>query len=209
MKTRKYTKNGIGRKTFTSKESSVMDCVTFALLASSFIYGMITGRPNDVISGLLEASESAIKTALALCGVFAFFGGMMELMARSGITTMLADALARPLTWLLGKDTPKAAMPHIAMNLSANMLGLDSAATPAGLDAMRVMGDGCGERASNAMCTFLVLNASCVQFLPSTVVAMRSAAGSQTPGAVILPTIAVTLIQTLVGVCCCKLMEKR
>ena len=92
-------------------------------------------------------------------------------------------------------------------SLLRNLLGLGNAATPAGLRAARRMGG--GERAGNALCLFLVLNASAAQLLPTTVLSLRAAAGSAAPGAVIGPGLIASGIAAAVGVISCKLWEKR
>ena len=95
----------------------------------------------------------------------------------------------------------------MTLNLTANMLGLGSAATPLGLEAARKMG-GSGEAASNALCLFLVINASSVQLLPTTVIALRAAEGSAAPGSVIFPALLATAISTLTGIIACKIGER-
>ena len=95
----------------------------------------------------------------------------------------------------------------MTLNLAGNLLGLGNGATPAGLRAARQMGG--GERAGNALCLFLVLNASAVQLLPTTVLSLRAAAGSAAPGAVIGPGLIASGIAAAVGVISCKLWEKR
>ena len=74
--------------------------------------------------------------------------------------------------------------------------------------AARRMGQG-ADAAGNALCLFLVMNASSVQLLPTTVIALRTAAGSANPAGIALPTLAATAVSTVVGVLCCKCAEKR
>ena len=103
-------------------------------------------------------------------------------------------------------EIPADALDYVTMNLAANMLGLGNAATPMGVEAARRMA--AGERAGDALCFFLVLNASSVQLLPTTVIALRAAAGSQAPGQIALPALVSTLISTLAGALSCKLAER-
>ena len=98
-------------------------------------------------------------------------------------------------------------MGYMAMNLSANMLGLGNAATPMGLEAAKRLGS--GPRAGNALCLFLVINCSSVQILPTGVIALRAAAGAAQPGDIWLPTLVCSLVATAVGIVCCKLMERK
>ena len=101
-------------------------------------------------------------------------------------------------------------MGAMIMNISANMLGLANAATPLGLKAMeelnklnKKMGT-----ATDAMCTFLVINTSNVQLIPATVIALRAAAGSANPTEILGPVIVATTVNTIVGVATVKLLAK-
>ncbi|HEY4643238.1 MAG TPA: nucleoside recognition protein, partial [Bacteroidota bacterium] len=115
------------------------------------------------------------------------------------------------LTWLF-PDVPAEhpAMGAMVMNIAANVLGLANAATPLGLKAMeelntlnRKLGT-----ATDAMCTFLVINTSNVQLIPATVIAIRAAAGSANPTEILGPVIVATTISTVVGVATVKLLAR-
>ena len=121
---------------------------------------------------------------------------------------MLGRKLSPALTRLLGPEMPSAALEPVLLNLSANLLGLGNAATPMGIEAARRMGRN-SERASNALCLFLVINSSSVQLLPASVIALRAAEGSTDPGCVTLPALAATAFSTFVGVAACKIAEAR
>ena len=91
------------------------------------------------------------------------------------------------------------------------MLGLGNAATPAGLRAMRLLRDEerAGDAATDAMCMFLVLNASSLQLFPSTVVSLRAAAGAANPASIVLPTLCATAVSTLTGGLACAALARR
>ena len=105
----------------------------------------------------------------------------------------------------------EAALSDICLNLSADMLGMGNAATPAGLRAMRTMADAHGRdgRASDAMLLFLVLNTTSVQLLPTTMIALRAQAGAKNPADIVLPTLLATGAQTLTGIALCKIFAMR
>ena len=115
---------------------------------------------------------------------------------------------SRLLRFELGEE---AALSDICLNLSADMLGMGNAATPAGLRAMRTMADAHGRdgRASDAMLLFLVLNTTSVQLLPTTMIALRAQAGSASPADIVLPTLLVTAAATGCGVALCRLYAAR
>ena len=96
------------------------------------------------------------------------------------------------------------------MNLTANMMGLSNAATPFGIKAMEEM-DRLNKNkgtASNDMALFLVLNAACIQIVPSTIISIRAACNSGNPGIIILPAIFSTATAALVGIICCKILQR-
>lgn len=175
------------------------------LLAFSLLFALLTGQGDTVMAALLAGADGGVSAALSLAGGFAFFCGMIEILRQAGILELLAKRLAPLLRLLLGKGVPDAALAPAAMNLAANMLGLGNAATPMGMEAARRMAS--GEAASNALCLFLVINASSVQLLPSTVISLRAAAGSLSPGAVTGPGLLASLISTAAGILACRLME--
>ena len=96
------------------------------------------------------------------------------------------------------------------MNMTANLLGLGNAATPMGLRAMRLLAEeeSAGDAATDAMCMFLVINASSLQLFPSTVISLRAAAGSASPASIVLPSLFSTAISTAVGVLACALLSR-
>ena len=100
-------------------------------------------------------------------------------------------------------------MEAITLNLSANMLGIGNAATPMGMRAARLLTPTAASTPSPALCMLLVINATSVQLLPSSVIALRNAAGSGMADAVVLPGLAASAVSTAVGIALCKLLQKR
>lgn len=176
------------------------------LMGAAVLFGLCTAEADKVFAALLQGGQEAVKTAFSLAGSFGIFCGLMNILSRSGVLHFLTRFLKKPLRFLLGEGKEKA-LPHVAMNLAANMLGLGNAATPAGLKAAKLLAE--GERAGHALCMFLVINASSVQLIPTTVVALRAAHGAANPEAVILPGLLSTALSTLVGILSCKWMERR
>ena len=178
------------------------------LLGASILYGWVSGQGDAVIRAVLEAAGEGVTAALAMAGGFGFFCGLINILRQAGAAGRLSRLLAPGLRWLLGPSLPPEALEPVAMNLTANLLGLGNAATPMGVEAARRMA-GTGGEVSNALCMFLVINASSVQLIPTTVIALRGATGSAAPGAVTGPALAATGVSTAVGILACKLMEKR
>ncbi len=161
--------------------------------------------------GIVKYAKIAVELAIGLIGIMALWLGVMKIAEASGMITKLANLL-KPITTRLFPDVPAdhPAMGAMIMNISANILGLANAATPLGLKAMeelnklnRKLGT-----ASDAMCTFLVINTSNVQLIPATVIAIRSAAGSSNPTEIIGAVIVATSVSTIVGVTVVKLLAR-
>lgn len=175
-------------------------------MGGGLLFSLIRGQDDAALTALIAAAQEGVQTAISLAGGFALFCGMMGILRASGTAEKLARRMEKPLRLLLGRGANPEALPFVALNLTCNLLGLGNAATPMGLEAARRMGD--GGRASDALCMFLIINASSVQLLPTTVIALRSAAGSLSPGDIVVPTIIATGISTMVGILSCKVMEK-
>ncbi len=152
-----------------------------------------------------------IDLALPLAGLMAFWLGMMRIAEKAGLVAILARAL-RPVLRRLFPDVPPdhPAMGSMVMNMAANMLGLNNAATPLGLRAMQDL-ESLNPRpgtATNAMCTFLAINTSSIQLVPATTVALLAAAGSKEPTAIIGTSFIATLCSTAVAIIAVKFFEK-
>ncbi|MEQ3724121.1 nucleoside recognition domain-containing protein [Alcanivorax sp.] len=159
--------------------------------------------PGRLINALWESSDLAVEVSLGLIGVLALWSGLFRLAEAS----RLADRVSGWVTPVLSRvmpgiaRTPEAAAP-VSMNLAANMLGLDNAATPLGLKAMESLqkDNPTPRTATNSQIMFLVLNTSSVTLVPVTVLLFRAQQGAQDPALVYLPLLMATTISTLVGV---------
>ena len=175
------------------------------MLGGGVLFSLLTGQGAAVFPALLGAAQEGVETAISLAGGFALFCGLIGILRAAGVVGALSRLTAPLLRRLMG-EIPADALDYVTMNLAANMLGLGNAATPMGVEAARRMA--AGERAGDALCFFLVLNTASVQLLPTTVIALRAAAGSQAPGQIALPALVSTLISTLAGALSCKLAER-
>lgn len=155
------------------------------------------GEPQKITDGAIKGAEMAVEVSLGLIGVMALWLGMMRIAQEAGLINLLAKVV-KPLTTRLFPSIPQdhPALGHIIMNLSANVLGLGSAATPFGMKAMQAMQELNKNRpvASDAMCTFLALNTSCITLVPATIISVRVAAGSANPTEIVGPTILATFV---------------
>ena len=159
--------------------------------------------PGRLVNALWAAADLAVEVSLGLIGVLALWSGLFRLAEAS----QLADRLSGWLTPLLARlmpglrDTPPATAP-VTMNLAANMLGLDNAATPLGLKAMEALqsSNPTPRVATDSQIMFLVLNTSSVTLVPVTVLLFRAQQGSDDPASVYLPLLMATTVSTFAGV---------
>jgi spore maturation protein A len=181
----------------------MMNGIWLALLLIGFATAAVTGRIEGVTTAALDASKNAVELILALAGAMALWMGIMKIAENSGLMEGLARLL-RPLIAFLFPSVPNGhpAIGAIVMNLSANILGLGAAATPMGLKAMQELQqlNPDQEEASEAICTFLALNTSAFTLIPGTVIALRAAAGSRAPSAIVGATLTASVAAFIVGV---------
>ncbi len=160
---------------------------------------------------MITSAGGAVELAIGLVGVMALFLGLMKVAEAGGMLTILAR-LIRPLMVKLFPDVPAEhpAMGAMILNLSANMLGLGNAATPFGIRAMQELDKLNPQRgtATDAMALFLAINTSSVTLLPSGVIALRAAAGSSDPAAILPTTLFATIGSTAVAVVAAKLYQR-
>ncbi len=155
-----------------------------------------------IMSALFESAKSAFEIALGLTGVLTLWLGIMRIAEQSGAMRLLTRGLS-PLLSRLMPEVPKdhPALGAMLMNLSANALGLDNAATPLGIKAMQELQslNPSADTASNAQILFLVLNASSVTLFPISIFTFRAQMGAAQPTDVFIPILLATYVSTLAG----------
>lgn len=166
---------------------------------------------TDIMNSTFDSSKTAFEISLGLTGVLALWLGIMKIGENSGLIHSLARFLS-PVLCRLFPDIPKGhpALGSIFMNMSANMLGLDNAATPLGLKAMKELQELNPQKdtASNPMIMFLVINTSGLIIIPISIMVYRSQMGALQPTDVFIPILLSTFISTLVGVITVSISQK-
>jgi len=159
-----------------------MAWVWSGMVVLSLLFGIATGRLDQVANAALEGANSAIELSLSMAGIMCLWSGVMEVLNVCGLSGGLAR-LFRPLLRRLmpGAAKDEETLAAVSANVSANLLGLGNAATPLGIRAARRMARGCGGVASDELCRLVVLNTASIQLLPATVASVRAAAGCATP----------------------------
>lgn len=173
------------------------------LIITGLIIGILTGNLQAVNEATLSSAKSAVETIFALIGVFTLWLGIARIAEESGLLklfTRIIQPVVRILFPSIPKDHP--AIGAILMNLSANLFGFGSAATPFGLKAMEELQKLNQDKrtASQAMCTFLAINTSSVTLIPTTIIAIRAAAGSLNPMEIVGTTLFATFFTTFFAI---------
>ena len=189
----------------------MLNYIWLALVLLAVTIGGWSGRLQAVTDGAFDGAKTAVTIALGLIGIMAMWLGLMRLAERAGLIQRIARAL-RPIMRRLFPDVPPEhpAMGSMLMNMAANMLGLGNAATPLGLRAMRDLESLNPHHgtATNAMCTFLAVNTSSVQLIPTTAIAILAAAGSTRPTAIVGTALLATFCAATAAIVTVKLLEK-
>jgi spore maturation protein SpmA/spore maturation protein SpmB len=161
--------------------------------------------------GLVETCKNAVNLALGLIGIMALFMGLIGIAEAAGGVRLLARITA-PFFSRLFPDIPKGhpSMGHMVMNFSANLLGLDNAATPFALKAMESLQEINPDKstASNGQIMFLCLHASGLQVVPVTMIALRASKGAHDPTDVFVPIVIATFLTTVASMCIVAFKQK-
>lgn len=162
-----------------------------------------TGVFPSLVDSTFASSRTAFEISLGLTGVLTLWMGIMKIGERGGLVSLLSRWLS-PLFCKLFPDIPKnhPVIGNIFMNISANMLGLDNAATPLGLKAMEGLQELNAKKdtATNPMIMFLVLNTSGLSIIPVGILVYRAQMGAAQPTDVVLPILIATFVSTLAGI---------
>ncbi len=190
----------------------MINSIWFYMIVVSIVYGIFSGNLKQITEGVIESSIQTVEMCITFIGVWALWLGLMEIVKRSGLIKVLSNMMY-PIIKRIFPEVPKnhPALGSIALNFSANMLGLGNAATPFGLKAMKELQELNNDKevATDAMCMFLVVNTSSIQLIPTTVIALRASLGSMEPTSIIMSSLMATTISTVVGVIAALILRKR
>ena len=150
----------------------------------SVVLGIINGKASEMSEAVLDSASQAVTLALSLCGVMCLWSGLMKVAERAGLVEKLSHLLSPVIGFLFkGIEKGSRAAQLIAMNLTANLLGLGNASTPLGISAMQELSssENAGDIATDNMVMLTVLNTASLQIIPTTAAALRASLGAQRP----------------------------
>lgn len=159
--------------------------------------------PGQVLTSLLNASNNAVTLSLSLCAIYAIWLGIFSILEKSGLSDKLSKLLSPIINKLFGKNNlSDESKRYVSMNISANLLGMNGAATPLGIKAIESMQKDNKNKSvvSFPMIMLIAISCSSIQLLPTSIIGMLSNAGSKNPSKIILPSIICSIISTTIAI---------
>lgn len=168
----------------------ILTWIYTGIVGVSFVFSVVSGTTTQVSAAIATGAQTGITLAISIAGSLCLWSGVGKLMEHTGMTAALSRLL-RPIIAGLFPTTKKDSLlaGHLSANICANVLGLGNAATPMGILAAKRLAK--GNIANDELCRLIVLNTASIQLIPSTVAALRSSLGCDTPFD-ILPAVWIT-----------------
>ncbi len=167
---------------------------------------MLINNPQLAFSTMLNGSEKAIALCIKLWAIYSVWLGLLQIVEATHLDKKIARMLSPVINWLMGKQDSETKN-QIAINLTANLLGMGNACTPSGIKGMQGLDKG-SKYVTNAMVMFMILNVTSLQLIPTTVIGLRITHGSANPADIIIPTLIATCASTLAGIALVKICSK-
>ena len=189
----------------------MLNVIWTVILISSFTYSFFAGTVDETVTTLLESGKTSVEFMLKTGAVMVMWSGFMEVAKKSGLTGVISHVLSpfiRKVFKGIGKNSEEENL--ISTNLAANMMGLSNAATPLGMKAMKKLSEKSdGKTATDNMCMLCIINCASLQLIPSTLIAMRSASESASPGEITVPIWIVSSLTLIFAIILAKFMERK
>lgn len=187
-----------------------MKWLFFSMIILSVLFGILTGRMNQVTAAALSECGNAVEMTITLLGSVCMWSGLMKISEKAGLTEKISRAFSPLIGFLFnGIDHKSAAAKAITLNISANLLGLGNAATPLGIAAMKELEKYNPEKgcATDNMVMFVVINTASLELIPTTAALLRQNAGSVSPLDVMPAVWVASLISLISGIVVAKLFS--
>lgn len=188
-----------------------MNTIWAYMLLISFVFYIVTGKVAQVVDVLFTSTENTVTLFLELTGMICMWSGFIKIAEKSGMIEKVSKFI-NPLIRIIFPElkNDKEISGHIAMNMTANMIGLGNVATPMGLKAMAKLQEKNENKnkLSKTMLTFVILNTASIQLIPTSVIAIRTAANSLEPTDIVLPTIIASVASVIIGILIVKILYR-
>lgn len=186
----------------------MMGKIWAGMVCLSIVCAIAFGKTDVLATAAIDGAKASIELCISIAGLILFWCGIMEIMRRSGLMQKLARLL-RPIIAFLFPSADKQVMQDISANVSANLLGLGNAATPAGIRAAQGLQRLSGKRhASNDLCMLVVINTASLQLIPTTISAVRASYGAVNPFDIIPAVWLASIVSLAAGIIAAKLLSR-
>lgn len=176
---------------------------TFIFLISLVVFAVFS--PDKALEAMTGGGQKAVGLSMSLIVIYAVWSGVLQIAEDSGIIKKLSVKLRRPIQLLFGELTDDES-DDVAVNISANLLGMGGIATPAGISATTKM---CNRGNHDGATRLFVLASTSIQLLPTTVISLRQSFSSAAPAMVFLPSLLASLLCTATGLSLCFIFKSK
>lgn len=189
-----------------------MNRIWVCIIIISIIVGIANGKAPEMVNSIIESTKSATENSMNIIGMICFWAGMMKIAEETGLIKKLAKLVSPVLKFLFPKlKEEREAKGFIALNMTANILGLGNVATPLGLNAMKRMQEEnpTKDTLTDEMMMLIVINTASIQLIPTSIIAIRAAHNSKNPVIVVVPILIASFVSVLTGITLVKIKCKR
>lgn len=180
------------------------------MIIFAFICAIFNGKMAELSTAVIDSGGVAVTLAIKLLGIVCLWNGLIKIAEKSGLTKSLARLMSPALKLLFPKLKDDEARQLIAMNITANILGLDNAATPLGLKAMGRLSrlNNHSTTADDNMVRFVVINTASLHLISTTIAMLRNEYGSKSPTEIIVPALITSAISLTCGILMTTILKK-
>ena len=180
------------------------------MVVFSLFCAIATGKTSDLSGAVVNGGTDAISLVIKLAGMICLWNGLTAIAQKSGLTSLICKIFSPLLSLIFPRLKDKKAKEAIAMNITANFLGLGNVATPLGLEAMKRLQavNPTPEKATNEMVRFVVINSAAIHLVPTTIALLRSQYGSKAPLEILLPALLTSTVALTIGISVTTILKK-
>ena len=191
-------------------KGTMMNYIWPLMIIFAFICAIFNGKMANLSNAVIDSGSVAVSLAIKLLGIVCLWNGLIKIAEKSGLTLTLAKLMSPVLKILFPKLKDDEARQLIAMNITANILGLDNAATPLGLKAMGRLSrlNDHSSIADDNMVRFVVINTASLHLISTTIAMLRNEYGSKSPIEIIIPALITSAMSLSIGLLMTTILKK-
>ena len=162
-------------------------------------------NPDSILPALSVSSNKALSLCFNLCAIYAVWTGVFNILEQTSFSRIISKLLSPLINFIFGKKSlSKESKKLVSMNMSANMLGMNGAATPLGIRAINSMQTQ-DNKVNKNMVMLVVISCSSIQLLPTSIMGLMSSAGSSNAASIIFPSLLASIFSTMIGIILVKI----